>query len=121
MPSLLGSFYLTLEITEHLVHLLEACKGIGKGANDLHHLSDLTLVDDTNEHIAIGIRIHTVHVDFGDSVLETREQLIGKLARLCCDDFKLVAVLIPLRPLSTIIFAIKRFRSVQITGVTFIP
>lgn len=42
-------YYLNVsfEISEDLAHLFKACEGIGMPFNDLHHFTDLSLIDNT--------------------------------------------------------------------------
>ena len=91
-PLLFIPSYTAIEVAEHLVYFFKAREGIGVAFDDLHHLADLALVYDTDEHIFFGIRVHTVHLDLCDAVMQTRHQLFGKLLGVTCHDLKLVAV-----------------------------
>ena len=51
------ALYLPVKVSEYLVYLLKACKGTGVLFYYLHHIADLALVNDANEHIFIRVRV----------------------------------------------------------------
>ena len=59
------------------VYPLEACKRIGMRFDNFHHFTDLALIDNTNQHRFVGVGIHTVHLHFRHTVLQSTHQLLG--------------------------------------------
>jgi hypothetical protein len=45
--------HLSFKITKHLVDLFKAGKNVGVRLEDPHHITDLALVDDADQHIHI--------------------------------------------------------------------
>ena len=84
---------LSFKVSKHLVYLFKACKGVGVVLQNLHHNADLALVDDANKHIFVGVRIHSVHANFGNTVVQTVQKLFGKLLGVISNNFELVTVL----------------------------
>ena len=60
---------LSFKVSEHLVYLFKAGKGVGMAFEDLHHVADLSFVYDADEHILVGVGIHAVDVYGGYAVL----------------------------------------------------
>ena len=84
---------LSFKVSKHFVYFCKACKGVGVVFEYSHHYADLTLVDDANEHIFVGVRIHSVHANFGNTVMQTVQKLFGKLVRVIGNNLELVTAL----------------------------
>ena len=84
--------YLALEVSKHLVDLLKAGKYVRMALEDLHHLTDLPLVDNTDQHIFIRVGIHSVHLDLSNAVLELAHQFLRQLLGMRSNNVKPIAV-----------------------------
>ena len=67
----------SFEVSKHFIDLFKAGKGVGIGLDDLHHFADLSFVDNTNQHIFIGVRKHAVHLDLRDAMPQAGHQFLG--------------------------------------------
>ena len=85
-------FYISLKVAEYLVDLLKAGKGAGMAFDDLHHLTNLPLVDDAHQHMLVGVRIHTVDPNLRNTVSKAGHQFFREHIRLICDDLEFIAV-----------------------------
>ena len=58
-----------------------------------HHFTDLTLVDDADQHVLISVGVHAMYAQLCHTVTKLFHQLLRQCVRLVGDDLKLVAIL----------------------------
>ena len=82
----------SLEIPEYFVHFFKARERVGVALYNFHHRADLPFIHYANEHIFVGVRIHSVHFYLRYAVFEFGNQLRGQFVRRTCYDLEFITV-----------------------------
>ena len=84
--------HFTFEVSKHLIDLFKACKGIGVFFKNVHHFTNLSLIDNADQHILVCVRVHTMHTQLGNTMVQLIQKLLRQSVGIVGNDFKLVAV-----------------------------